>query len=82
MLLGLSLQAAREHHMDERRRLQLESDRQCVTAQMTISSASDLPEDINHRVSEYALQRQARIERFLEHVQTKHKLFLEAACPV
>ncbi len=81
----MSVQVARERHLAERKRLQLESDRQCVLSHLQLqSTAKDrpLPEDFECRVSAYSLQRQARVDRFIGHVRAKYRLFLHNAISI
>jgi len=82
------LQAARDHHLEERRRLQQEADRQCVLNQAEHTGEnnstpllSTSPSDLQQKIKVYAAGRERRIEQFLEHVKTKHRTYLAQACP-
>ena len=75
-------QDAREKHKEHRNRVQYECDTKCVTQMldesviMTCDSAT-----LDRRISEYAQQRQERIEAFIHHIRRKHRSYLEQACP-
>jgi len=78
------LQAARDHHLEERRRLQHEADRQCVLNQAGEDNSTPLlstTSDLQQKIKVYAAARERRIEQFLEHVKTKHRTYLAQACP-
>lgn len=77
---------ARDHHLEERRQLQSEADRQCVLNELecgrTDTSTPLPPSDLEQMIKDYAAARERRVGRFLEHVKMKHRTFLERACPV
>lgn len=74
-----AIQDARQRHAEHLKQLQHESDKQCVLAmfeQSGTSGAANLEED----VITYAKHRQERIDRFIEHIQARHREYLEQAC--
>ena len=74
-----TIQDARQRHTKYLKQLQYESDKQCVLAmleQSGTSEATSLEEDIVI----YAKHRQERIDSFLEHIQARHREYLEQAC--
>lgn len=74
-----AIQGARQRHATHLKQLQHESDKQCVLAMLELSGtsgAANLEED----VVTYAKHRQERIDNFLEHIQARHREYLEQAC--
>ena len=67
--------------------MQHEADRQCVLNQSSHSGDDHLTTlpptsgDLQQKIKDYAAARERRVELFLEHVKTKHRTYLEQACP-
>ena len=75
-----AIQTARERHRKHLKQLQYESDQQCVMATLQhngVAESTDLEQDI----VAYAKLREERIKKFLEHIKTRHREYLEQACP-
>ena len=70
------LQAAREKARERRKDLLYTSDKKCVSV-----ASDDSMVDLEEKISEYAVKRQERIETFVQGIRTKHRLYLEQACP-
>ena len=62
---------------------QYESDRQCVIASLQFGGVVK-PEsaDLEQAITTYARLREERIMNFVDRVKTKHREYLEHACPV
>ena len=82
------LQLARERHAERRKQWQYESDRTAFLAQQEVqnSTSNDNSWDaggteIDQNIALYATEREARVQRFIEHVRSRHRQFLEQACP-
>lgn len=71
-----TLQAAREKARERRKNLLYASDRKCVGV-----TSGDSMVDLEEKILEYAAKRQERIETFVQNIRTKHRLYLEQACP-
>lgn len=77
--------------MQERQRLQMESDRQCVLQEIRSENCdspvcnhdnSSLPCDLEHvtlqeKVAQYSQGRQKRLDNFLNNLQSRRDAFLE-----
>ena len=62
------------------KQLQYESDKQCVMGTIQQNGMAESAE-IEQNILAYAKLREERIKNFLEHVKTRHREYLEQACP-
>ena len=76
----LTLQEARENHAHKLEEMQYQSNKECVLAQL--GKEADKEEvDLETLITDYSRQRKLRVEQFIEHIRTKHRLFLERVSP-
>lgn len=90
-------QTAHQRHLNERERLQRESDLQCVMEESKKVETLDEPRaDLGHssdscnilqqksiqaRVQQYAAEREKRVEAFLAHVYDQRKEYIKSLLP-
>jgi hypothetical protein len=67
------LQEAKENRQKEREKVELESDYDCVKADIKNGEHRFIDEKVAH----YTSERKARIQEFLEHLDTKRTNFID-----
>ena len=67
--------------MEHRRSSQYDSDKESVCKELGDTLVDCDAASLQQKISEYSIQRQQRIELFLQHIRTKHRQYLEQICP-
>lgn len=49
---------------------------------MQLEGSNQVEADLEELVLEYGQQRKLRVEQFIEHIRTEHRLFLERVSPI
>ncbi len=76
----LSMQEARENHAQKLEERQYRLNKECVSAQLDECNKDEV--DLEDLVLEYGRHRKQRVEHFIEHIRTEHRLFLERVSPI
>lgn len=77
-VLSSPLQEARRAHVTERERKEHEE----ATRYVADEASSPLtPAELEHRTRQYVIERQKRVDRFVDHMRTKRRALLEQICP-
>ena len=78
---SFNIKIAREKHDENRMNIQYECDKKCVSRALADSMISCDLDDLDAKISKYAFERQKRVEKFVQYVRNKRRLYLEQACP-